>query len=107
MQLCCNVARTCKSLISAIFYVVLCTTIKESTLYHTLEDGKEFLSGNLLTLRNHWIRREIKEQIRMLDVVDNSSEAALYYDPATFDDVTDIVDMDRLCPDREPLTFTY
>ena len=43
----------------------------------------------------------------MLDVVDNSSEAALYYDPATFDDVTDIVDMDRLCPDREPLTFTY
>ena len=41
----------------------------------------------------------------MLIVADNSSEAALYYDSATFVDVTDIGDMDTLCPHCDALAF--
>ena len=48
-----------------------------------------------------------KEQIRLLDVADNSSEAALYYDSATFVDVTDIGDMDTLSPHCDALTYTH
>ena len=43
----------------------------------------------------------------MLDAAYNYSEAALYYDPATFVDVTDIGDMDTLCPHCYALTFPY
>ena len=50
------------------------------------------------------IKRD-EEQIRLLDAAYNYNEAALYYDPATFVDVTDIGDMDRLCPHGDALTF--
>ena len=50
------------------------------------------------------------EKIRMLDIADNYTvdgytATALYCNPATFVDVTDIGDMDTLCPHCDAVTF--